>query len=215
MSTLRRAALVLILPALLAACSASVPGTAGKTPARPASSASGLTASPAAGPAVTSAPSSSSFACSNQLSGGTPSLVQLTDVRVASHPGFDRITFQFAGAGSYPATGRAAVPVYKLAMLPSPNFVRDPSGLGLQLAGSAGLRVVFQGASDYDSTMSDAPRTYKGSLDIHAGLPAVREVAQVGDFERVLSWGAGLASSPCLRTTELSNPSRLVIDVRS
>src|SRR5205807_2917395 len=131
MSTLRRAALLLVLPALLAACSASVPGTAGKPLARPASSAPGLTASPAAGPAVTqatSAPTSASFTCSNQLSGGKPGMVQLTDVRVASHRGFDRITFQFAGAGSYPATGQAAVPVYQVAMMPSANFVRDPSG---------------------------------------------------------------------------------------
>src|SRR2546426_11474904 len=114
MSTLRRAALLLVLPALLAACSASVPGTAGKPPARPASSAPGLTASPAVTQA-TSAPTSASFTCSNQLSGGKPGMVQLTDVRVASHPGFDRITFQFAGAGSYPATGQAAVPAYQVA----------------------------------------------------------------------------------------------------
>ena len=37
----------------------------------------------------------------------------------------------------------------------------------------------------------------------------------VGDFEAVLSWGAGLTRESCLRTLELSNPSRLVVDVQT
>jgi hypothetical protein len=40
----------------------------------------------------------------------------------------------------------------------------------------------------------------------------VREIAQVGNFERVLSYGVGLSSSQCIRVLPLSGP-RLVVDV--
>ena len=83
------------------------------------------------------------------------------------------------------------------------------------LDGVAGVRIVFRGSSGWDNTVASAPRTYTGSLDMKANRPILKEAAELGDFERVLVWGAGLSSSPCLRLTELSNPSRLAIDVRS
>jgi hypothetical protein len=43
----------------------------------------------------------------------------------------------------------------------------------------------------------------------------LQEVEQLGDFEAVLSWGAGLSRPSCIRTLELSNPTRLVIDVQT
>jgi hypothetical protein len=128
-------------------------------------------------------------------------------VRVAHHPGFDRITFQFEGT--------SGVPQYKLVPQQSAGFMQDPSGRPLHLDGSAGLGIVFPGTSGMDLSVTPIRRTYNGSLDIKAGLLFVRELAQSGDFERVMSWGVGLSASPCLRVTELSNPARLAIDVRS
>jgi len=75
------------------------------------------------------------------------------------------------------------------------------------MRGSSGLRIVFHGASGADS--------YTKSRDITPGLPVVQEIEQIGDFEAVLSWGAGLSRSSCIRTLELSNPTRLVIDVQT
>lgn len=43
----------------------------------------------------------------------------------------------------------------------------------------------------------------------------LREAAQTGDFERVLSWAVGLSSPGCLRLTAVANPARLAIDVRA
>src|ERR1700726_3534649 len=67
------------------------------------------------------------------------------------------------------------------------------------------LHLVFQGAS------GDA--SYTGRRDQTPSLPVVQEVEQLGDFEAVLSWGAGLSRASCLRTLELATPTRLVIDV--
>jgi hypothetical protein len=46
-------------------------------------------------------------------------------------------------------------------------------------------------------------------------LPVVQEVEQIGDFEGVLSWGIGLSQQSCMRTLELSNATRLVIDIQT
>jgi hypothetical protein len=129
--------------------------------------------------------------------------MQLTAVRVAHQPGFDRIVFEFA-----PQPGATAhIPAYTVSRQASAKFIKDPSGLPVTMRGSSGLRVVFHGASGADS--------YTGPRDFTPSLPVVQEVEQLGDFEAVLSWGAGLSQASCIRTPELSNPTRLVIDVQT
>jgi hypothetical protein len=129
--------------------------------------------------------------------------MQLTAVRVAHQPGFDRIVFEFAPQSG----GTAHLPAYTVSRQASAQFVKDPSGQAVTMRGSAGLRIVFHGASGATS--------YTGSRDQMPGLPVIQEVEQLGDFEAVLSWGAGLSQPSCLRTLELSNPTRLVIDVQT
>lgn len=153
----------------------------------------------------------SSFSCSPVSGGTATSEAQLTDVRSAHHPGFDQITFEFAA----PVTGGplAKLPAYTVVSQPSANFVRDASGQPVLLEGTAGLRIVVHGASGYDNLASVPRQTYTGSTDQRPGLPEIREVAEVGDYERVLSWGVGLASPACFRIGELGSPARLVIEV--
>src|SRR5438477_4146175 len=144
------------------------------------------------------------FSCLDH-SGGADSgpAMQLTAVRVAHQTGYDRIVFEFA-----PQAGATAhIPAYTVSRQASAKFVKDPSGLPVTMRGSAGLRIVFHGASGATS--------YTGSRDQIVNLPVVQEVEQLGDFEAVLSWGAGLSPASCIRTLELSNPSRLVIDVQT
>jgi hypothetical protein len=129
--------------------------------------------------------------------------MQLTAVRVAHQPGFDRIVFEFAPQ----AGGVAHIPAYTVSRQASAQFVKDPSGQPVTMRGSAGLRIVFHGASGAIS--------YTGSRDQTPNLPVVQEVEQLGDFEAVLSWGAGLSRASCLRVLELSTPTRLVIDVQT
>lgn len=145
------------------------------------------------------------FACQD-FSGGTSDgmPMQLTAVRVAHQSaGYDRIVFEFAA----PAGTTAYLPAYTVSRQSSAKFVRDPSGVSVTLQGSDGLRIVFHGASGANS--------YSGSHDLTPGLPVVQEVEQLGDFEAVLSWGAGLSRASCIRTLELSSPTRLVIDVQT
>lgn len=144
------------------------------------------------------------FSCLDH-SGGADSgfAMQLTAVRVAHQPGFDRIVFEFA-----PQTGGSPhIPAYTVSRQASAQFVKDPSGQPVTMRGSAGLRIVFHGASGATS--------YTGSRDQTPNLPVIQEVEQLGDFEAVLSWGAGLSQLSCLRTLELANPTRVVIDVQT
>jgi hypothetical protein len=144
------------------------------------------------------------FTCQDRSGGASGSAtMQLTDVRIAHQPGYDRLVFEFAA----PAGATARVPAYTLSRQASANFVKDPSGQAVTMRGSYGLRVVFHQASGVGS--------YTKSQDIKAGLPVVQEVEQLGDFEAVLSWGAGLSRASCVRTLELANPTRLVIDVQT
>lgn len=145
------------------------------------------------------------FTCQD-AAGGTNSgpAMQLTAIRVGHQPaGYDRIVFEFAA----PAGASLQLPAYTLSRQGSVSFVKDPSGLPVTMKGSSGLRVVFHGATGAD--------TYTGSRDITPDLPVLKELEQLGDFEAVLSWGAGLSQSSCSRTIELSNPTRLVIDIQT
>src|SRR5438132_9524871 len=162
------------------------------------------TAAPTPLPTQPAATDLGAFGCLDH-SGGTNSgpAMQLTAVRVAHQTGFDRIVFEFA-----PQAGATAhIPAYTVSRQASAKFVKDPSGLPVTMRGSAGLRIVFHGASGAAS--------YSGSHDMTPNLPVVEEVEQLGDFEAVLSWGAGLSRAACIRTLELSNPTRVVIDVQS
>jgi hypothetical protein len=162
------------------------------------------TAAPTPLPTQPAATDLGAFSCLDH-SGGTSSgpAMQLTAVRVAHQTGFDRIVFEFA-----PQAGATAhIPTYTVSRQASAKFVKDPSGLPVTMRGSAGLRIVVHGASGASS--------YSGSRDQIVNLPVVQEVEQLGDFEAVLSWGAGLSQAACIRTLELPNPTRLVIDVQT
>jgi carboxypeptidase family protein len=216
MSTLRFLVFALLAPVLLAGCGgATSSGTAQKPSPAASPESTSASANPEAG---TSSIGGGGFPCSDRRAGGSPNLpAQLTDLRVARHDGFDRITFQFAPPAVPPAAEgpRTGVPTYSLEPRASAGFAKDPSGLPIQLDGAAGLRIVFRDTSSVDGSLASNPKTYTGSTDLKPRLPFVREVAQLGDFERVMSWGIGLGSPACLRLTELANPSRLAVDVRS
>ena len=158
-------------------------------------------------PAPTVSPSGTNlgpFTCADHSGGADSGLaMQLTAVRVAHQTGYDRVVFEFA----LQAGGTAHLPAYTVSRQASAQFVKDASGQPVTMRGSVGLHIVFHGASGATS--------YTGSRDQTPGLPVVQEVEQLGDFEAVLSWGAGLSQPSCLRILELSNPTRLVIDVQT
>jgi hypothetical protein len=128
---------------------------------------------------------------------GAQSTPILVDVRAARHTGFDRVVFEFRG-DLPPATVRYV-----------DQLIQDGSGNPVSVAGAADLEVVFQGADAHDASGSPtvSPRRFS------PGLPAVKEVAQVSDFEAVVSYGIGVDRQRSFEVTRLSRPSRLVVDV--
>jgi hypothetical protein len=128
---------------------------------------------------------------------GAQSAPTLTDVRAGRHTGFDRIVFEFSGD----------VPEHRVRYVD--QLVQDGSGKPVSVAGAADLEVVFHGANAHedDGTPTISPRRFS------TGLPAVKEIAQIGDFEAVVTYGIGVDRKRPLKVSTLSNPSRLVIDV--
>jgi hypothetical protein len=160
---------------------------------------------------TSSATVANQFSCETQSGGDSALAAQLTDVRTAHFDGYDELTFQYAA----PVTGAAlhGVPEFTVARHAS-QFIKDASGQPLTLDGVAALLVKVHNASGSDNLGPTLQQTYSGSLDMHPGLQAIREVAEVGDFERTLSWGVGLSSAACFRVQAITDPSRLVVDVQ-
>jgi hypothetical protein len=137
------------------------------------------------------------FSCTDRSGGKADTAATVTAIRVAHHAGYDRLVIGFATSNT--------MPQYQLTQQATSHFVRDASGQPVTLDGSAGLRVVLR----------DADITPGAPSDLQPGLPAIVEVAQIGNFERVVSYGVGLATPACFRVLELSGPTRLVIDVQT
>ena len=126
----------------------------------------------------------------------------LKAVRLTRQDGADRIVFEFAGA----------VPGYAIAYIDLP-VTSDPAGLAVQLAGSGALKISLRGASAY-AVVGDAEPAYRGPNRIPGGdTTQVTELLQLGDFERVMGWVAGVNARTGFRVSALDAPPRLVVDV--
>ena len=137
------------------------------------------------------------FTCTDKSGGVAGVAATVYDIRIAHHDGYDRLVIGFPTSN--------AMPEYQLTRQATSTFLRDASGQPVTLDGSAGIRAVLRNAD----IAPGAP------TDLKPELPAIREVAQIGNFERVVSYGVGLATPACFRVLELSGPTRLVIDVET
>jgi hypothetical protein len=137
------------------------------------------------------------LAASSSTATQAPTIPLLVDVRTAHHPGFDQITFEFRGPRPSHRVGYVS------------RLVEDASGRPVHLAGNAAIEVVFQGANAHDDNGQPtvSPRRFK------PGLPSLKEVAQIGDFEAVVTYGLGVDHRVPFKVLELSNPSRIAIDI--
>lgn len=199
MSTKLTSLLVLAATTMLACSNAT--STAAPSPS-PTSQTSAGTLPTAAGPSSQpvsedSAPPSG-FSCANQSGGSSTAVASaFSDVRGASHSGFDRFVVQFTGE----------VPGYKITRQPTPNFNEDASGKPVSLAGSAGITVRFY-------PVDWLHNTYTGSGDLKPGGQVLKQAHELGDFEGTLTWGLGLSRAACTRAFTLASPSRMVLDIQ-
>ena len=124
----------------------------------------------------------------------------LTVVRTGRHKGFDRAVFVF----------RDHLPGYRIEYVGHPVHACG-SGKPVALAGEGRLRVRFDPARAYTqnggSTIEDPERT--------PGLPVLKELEMTcSGFEADVTWTLGLADSTRYRVRNLTNPPRLVVDMR-
>jgi hypothetical protein len=141
--------------------------------------------------------------------GGTEGkLATLVDVRVGTHEGYDRVTFEFAP----PADGQYfGLPPYAIVGA-TPPITEDGSGDPVSVEGSRFATVVFHGASGVDMTADEFTITYTGPRDFQPDFPVLAEARQTGDYEATLSWAFGLHRASCWRVLELQDPLRVAID---
>jgi hypothetical protein len=156
----------------------------------------------AAGLAASAAVSASAddlgaFSCTAKAGGTAGAGGTVTSIRFAHHDGYDRLVFGFATTNT--------LPEYQLTPQSSATFTQDASGRAVPLQGAAGIRAVLRNSDIVDGAPGDQK----------AGLPELREVANIGNFERVVSYGIGLNDAACFRVLELTSPTRLVIDVQT
>lgn len=187
------------------AAAATPAATAGATPA--------ATAEPAASPAATPSPGAATPEPgdhSEQDFRGTAGMVEkeapgaapalLRAVRTASHERFDRVVFEFAGARP---------PGYRVEYVDRP--VRQcGSGEAVPVAGDAWLRVRLTPANAH----TEAGEATVTDRDRRLGYTNLKELKILCDFEAEVEWVLGLASPNRYRVLELTNPARLVVDVR-
>ena len=97
-----------------------------------------------------------------------------------------------------------------------PPIREDASGNEVAVKGEAFLEVSMKLASGFDQSVPEGRQVYKGPRRVSGSTSSiVTEAVQTGDFEAVLTWVIGLESSQPFRITTISNPPRLVVDVRS
>lgn len=129
----------------------------------------------------------------------------LTDVRVAGHPGFDRVVLELDADGS---------PGYRVSYV-QPPIVQDGSGDPVAVAGAAFLQVHLAPASGFDATGTEWEPTYTGPPRVSGDTSLVTELVRTGDFEANLTWVIGLRRQVPFAVTVLSDPVRLVVDIQT
>ena len=186
---------------------ATPPSDSGSPSSPPASPSDGGTATPVEVPSLSAAPSAEpsedalpDFACAFPVIGdGTVPRAQLTDVRVGSHAGYDRIVFEFENG----------LPELEVTQA-TPPLLQDGSGLEMDVAGEAFLQILMRGGTKQTETGGSS---YPGPREFTTGFDQLVELEEGGDFEAVSTWYAGLAADTCVRGFTLDGPPRIVIDV--
>ena len=195
---------VALLAVALVACGPATGGSASPsvsaTPsaALPSESAG---ASPTAAPTTEPTDDLGAFTCEMSIEGvATVDRAQITDVRVGTHGDYDRVVIEF-DEGIPPFTLDEA----------TPPLLADPSGMEMEVEGSAFWSLVLQGGT---RVTVDGSMSYDGQTEFTPDFPALAELVEAGDFEAVSSWYIGLHASTCARVLTLGHPSRLVVDIQ-
>jgi hypothetical protein len=117
-------------------------------------------------------------------------------LRAAHNPGFDRLVFEFTGT---------VVPQYEVKVA---STFTTPSGQAIRVDGNAFFSVSVGGRAHINA----GERSYTQPDPYRPGLPLIREVKLVTDFEGAVIFGVGLERVACPTLLVLASPPRLVLD---
>ncbi|MBN8229709.1 hypothetical protein JYK02_19545 [Corallococcus macrosporus] len=131
---------------------------------------------------------------------GEPPSITLRSVRTGTHPDYDRTVFEFEGP---------RLPGYHLGYVKTP-VQRCGSGDDVTPPGQAALEVRFTLARAHD----DQGQATVAQRTLKPALPSVLELERLCDFEGEVTWVLGTARRAPFRVLELTNPTRLVLDVQ-
>jgi hypothetical protein len=91
-------------------------------------------------------------------------------------------------------TFRQGTPAFTIGQTSNTHFLRDPSGLPVDLAGTAGVVIKMTGfRGDVEN--------YTGAKIFTSSGPLLVQVAEIGDFEGTVGWAAGLSKPGCASVT--------------
>ncbi len=129
-----------------------------------------------------------------------PVIPQLTGVRAAASPTYDRVVFSFDGP----------LPQTRLVQKVDQLYY-DGTGFPVGISGAKFLELTMYNARahNYDTGAASAPTR------VVPGLPNVAEIRQTGDFESAVTYGIALVKDMPYKMFTLSNPSRVVLDISS
>ena len=124
----------------------------------------------------------------------------LRTVRAAKHENFDRVVFEFAESG---------LPGYRIQYVNKP--VRNcGAGEVVPVGGNGFLLIQILPANAHtqagQATIDERERVLN--------LPVMRELKLICDFEADVQWVVGVSQVKRYRVLELSNPARLVVDIK-
>ena len=132
-----------------------------------------------------------------EASGG--GVAVLRGVRTGKHADFDRVVFEFEGER----------PGYHVEYVDRPVRACG-SGDVVEVAGDGWLAVRMEPASAH----TDAGESTIPFRERRSSYPVLRELQSTCDFEAIVTWVLGVGSPNRYRVMELTNPARLVVDVR-
>lgn len=125
---------------------------------------------------------------------------RITAIRTATHPGYDRLVFEFSGK----------LPSHTFVAW-SPRISRDGSGDTVPAGGNAFLQIGLGGVTGYTKNYES---TF-GPLRRSTANDNLNEVVHAGEFEGMVSFGAATMARTSYTIQKLTKPSRLVIDIRN
>ena len=129
----------------------------------------------------------------------TVARANITDVRIGTHEGYDRVVFEFAGGLPEASLERA-----------EPPFTHDASGEPIGVEGESFLRLILRGGTKQTDAGTSS---YEGPTDFDPGHRTLVDLVEGGDFEAQSTWYFGLTEEECVRVLALDGEPRIVVDI--